>query len=259
MHVEDVAPYVPVPPPGEDELPYSDGEPRESELHVKQSDLLRESLEYGWADRQDFYVASNMFVYFSELQTKKNDFRGPDVFVALDTVRRVRKSWVVWQEGRGPDVGIELLSPSTEKVDRGDKMRIYGKLMRVSEYYLYDPETEILEGYRLDSGTLMYAPMTREANGDFVSVRLGLRIGLRPGRYQGVERAWVRWIDASGKVLPSGQDLAIAAQEDARAAQENTRAAQEDARAAQEKAAALAAKLAEYERRFGKLDEGSSS
>lgn len=79
MHVEDVAPYVPVPPPGEDELPYSDGEPRESELHVKQSDLLRESLEYGWADRQDFYVASNMFVYFSELQTKKNDFRGPDV------------------------------------------------------------------------------------------------------------------------------------------------------------------------------------
>jgi Uma2 family endonuclease len=256
----------------------------ESEIHVKQASLLRSSLEHGWADRDDFYVASNMFVYFSELQTKKNDFRGPDVFVALDTVRRVRKSWVVWQEGRGPDVVIELLSPSTEKVDRGDKMRIYGKLMRVAEYYLYDPETEILEGYRLDPGTWTYAPMTREANGDFASVRLGLRIGLRPGRYEGVERAWVRWIDASGQVLPSGEDLARAAQEKARTAEEKARAAEDEARAAEEKAraaedearaaeekarvaeekagsaeekaAALAAKLAEYEERFGKLGGG---
>jgi hypothetical protein len=26
-----------------------------------------------------------MFVYYSELQAKSNDFRGPDVFVVLDT------------------------------------------------------------------------------------------------------------------------------------------------------------------------------
>ena len=55
------------------------------------------------------FVGANMFLYFSQTQAKKNDFRGPDVFVVMDTTRRERKSWVVWEEdGRVPDVVIEL-------------------------------------------------------------------------------------------------------------------------------------------------------
>src|SRR5262245_34654149 len=102
-------------PPGEDDLPYDDGEPMDSERHLEQLSLLVEQLKLLWKDRDDVYVGGNMAIYFSELQAKKNDFRGPDVFVVLDTVKRERKSWVVWQEGgRTPDVVIELLSASTE-------------------------------------------------------------------------------------------------------------------------------------------------
>ena len=39
-----------------------------------------------------------MFLYFSKTQAKNNDFRGPDVFVVMNTSRRERKSWVVWEE-----------------------------------------------------------------------------------------------------------------------------------------------------------------
>ena len=68
----------------------------------------------------------------------KNDFKGPDVFVVLDTVRKDRKSWVVWEEeGRTPDVVIELLSESTEKADRGLKMRVYAKLLKVADKTIY--------------------------------------------------------------------------------------------------------------------------
>lgn len=243
-------PLAPIPPPGEDELPYSDGEPMESEKHRKQMTLLTQSLELAWDARDDFYVGGGMFLYFSEIQTKKrNDFRGPDVFVVLDTVRRVRKSWVVWQEERTPDVVIELVSATTEKADRGEKMRIYSKVLRVPEYYLYDPETDALEGYRLDVATSTYTPMSREPNGDLVSTRLGLRLGVRPGRYEGVQGNWLRWLDGRGRVLPTGE-------EQARAAEENARAAEENARAAEERAQDLAARLAEYERRFGKLGGG---
>nr|WP_322505530.1 hypothetical protein [Chroococcidiopsis cubana] len=44
-------------------------------------------------------------------------------FVALDVDgSRERQGWVVWEEdGRYPDVIVELLSPSTAKVDRGVK------------------------------------------------------------------------------------------------------------------------------------------
>lgn len=240
-------PYIPVIPPGEDELPCDDGEPMETEIHWKQMTLLRASLEHAWAERTDFYVGGNMFLYYSEIQTKKNDFRGPDVFVVLDTIRRVRKSWVVWQEERGPDVVIEITSPTTEKVDRGDKMRIYGKVLHVREYYLYDPETETLEGYTLDPDTRTYVAKSTGPSGDYTCAPLGLRLGLRPGRFMGVERSWVRWLDTSGDVLPTTE-------EEARAAERKASAAKQEASAAEQKAAALAAKMAEYEKRFGKLD-----
>ena len=53
-----------------------------------------------------------MFVYFSLEQVQNRDFRGPDFFVLLDVPRREHESWVVRQEGKGPDVVIELLSES---------------------------------------------------------------------------------------------------------------------------------------------------
>lgn len=139
----------------------------ESERHRAQMDLLIEALKLFWHDRDDVYVAGNMAIYFSELQAKKNDFRGTDVFVVLDTNRRERKSWVVWQEdGRTPDVVIELLSESTEAVDRGEKMRVYAKLLHVSEYYLFDPFSGALEAYTLDQATRSYVLRTGAARGE---------------------------------------------------------------------------------------------
>ncbi|WP_437283233.1 Uma2 family endonuclease [Sorangium sp. So ce375] len=237
---------IPIPPPGEDELLHDDGA-SQSERHRKQMDLLIEALDLLWKERDDVYVGGNMAVYFSELQAKKNDFRGPDVFVVLDTVRRERKSWVVWQEdGRTPDMVIELLSESTEKVDRADKMRIYAKLLRVPEYYLFDPFTGVLEAYALDITTMTYTSVAPGAGGDVVSPRLQLRLGVRRGRYHGLEADWLRWLDPEGHLVPTGE-------EQARAAEEQARAADERARAAQDEATLLAARLAEYEQRFGKL------
>jgi Uma2 family endonuclease len=237
--------HIPIPPPGEDELPYDDGEPMESDRHLAQMVLLINSLKLAWKDRDDVYVGGNMAIYYSELQTKKNDFRGPDVFVVLDTVRRERKSWVVWQEdGRTPDVVIELLSESTEHVDRGDKMRIYAKVLRVPEYYLFDPLTSTLEAYALDPATQSYERVAPRPDGDYTSARLHLRLGVRQSVHHGIDAPWLRWIDEEGRVLPTGEEQA--------------RAAEEQAQAAKEEAQQLAARLAEYEKRFGPLP-GSSA
>ena len=212
--------HVPVPPPGAKDLPYDDGEPMESERHVKQMTLLTQSLSLAWKDRQDFYVGGNMFLYFSELQTKKNDFRGPDVFVVLDTVKKERLSWVVWEEGgRTPDVVIELLSESTEDVDRGEKMQVYARALRVGEYYLFDPWTGVLEGYALDRASRTYRRMEAlDERGTVPCEQLGLRLGVVPGRYHDLEMGFLRWIDQDGRVLPTGEELATAAS--ARADQE---------------------------------------
>ena len=202
-------PFALTPPPGEDELPYSDGEPVDSETHRKQQGLLTHALELAWSDRTDFYVGGNMFVYYSHLQAKKNDFRGPDVFVVLGTVRRVRKSWVVWEEsGRTPDVVIEILSPTTEDTDRGEKMRIYAQLLHVPYYYLFDPATGVLEGYLLDTSIRGYVAMSPAPNGDLECPVLGLRLGVRHGSYEGVETDWLRWLDADGEQARAAEQRA---------------------------------------------------
>jgi len=89
-----------------------------------------------------------MFVYYSLEQARNQDFKGPDVFVVLVVPRRERKSWVVWEEGKGPDVVIELLSNSTAEHDKTAKKQTYQNRLRVPEYFWFDPfNPEDLAGF----------------------------------------------------------------------------------------------------------------
>jgi Uma2 family endonuclease len=141
--------------PGQDELPSDDGEPMETGFHDAQDALLKDTLIDAWRERHDFFVGGNMFVYFSERQVRANDFRGPDVFVVLGVDGHGRKSWVAWEEGgRLPDVVIEITSESTAHIDRGDKLRIYSEIWRTPAYFVFDPDTQVLEGFGLtNAGT----------------------------------------------------------------------------------------------------------
>lgn len=217
-------------PPSVDQLVCDDGEPMETARHRQQMTVLIESLEHAWAGREDFYVGGNMFLYFSETQTRKNDFRGPDVFVVMNTTRRERRAWVVWEEGgQTPDVVIELLSESTEHVDRGDKMRIYARALRVAEYFLFDPFGAKLEGYTLDSLRAEYVEKAPDAQGRLECQRLGLWLGVVPGVLWGVDAPWLRWLDERGQALPLPSETAK--RQAARAEAEAARAEAEAARA----------------------------
>lgn len=189
-------------PPSSDQLVYDDGEPLESARHRQQMNLLIESLEFAWRERSDFYVGGNMFLYFSETQSRRNDFRGPDVFVVLNTSRRERRAWVVWEEnGQTPDVVIELLSEQTEHVDRGEKMRVYARSLKIGEYFLFDPFSGVLEGYELDVLRARYVPKLPGSDGRLRCEQLDLYLGKVKSTLHGVEAEWLRWQHASGSVL----------------------------------------------------------
>jgi Uma2 family endonuclease len=210
-------PEEPVAPPGEYELPCDDGEPMESNRHRQQMTLLIQTLKRAWAGRHDYFVGGNMFVYFSELQVKHNDFRGPDVFVVLDTTDRDRRSWVAWGEnGKLPDVVIELLSNRTRHIDRGEKMRIYSRLWRTSQYFLYDPFSHELEGYHLDSDSSDYVPIQADERGLLPCRRLGLALGLHEGGFEGVGGTWLRWFTEAGELVATSEEAADAAEHRAR-------------------------------------------
>jgi hypothetical protein len=158
--------------------------------------------------------------------------------------RRERKSWVVWEEEKAPDVVIELLSESTAKKDKEEKKLIYQNRLRVTEYFWYDPfDPEDLAGHRLEGG--VYKSLNPDAQGKFSSEILGLVLVRWQGIYGDEQEpiTWLRWATPEGQLLPTIEELAE--QEKQRAEQEKLRAEQEKQRAEQEKLRAerLAAKL----------------
>jgi Uma2 family endonuclease len=237
-------PTQPTALPTQDELPCDDGVPMETQRHKFQMDLLIDPLLPWLEQREDGYVGGNMFVYFSTAQLKNQDFKGPDFFAVLGVPKKERKSWVVWEEEKAPDVVIELLSESTANQDKIEKKQIYQDKLRVSEYFWYDPfNPEDLAGFVLVDG--VYEPLQANEQGWLLSHRLGLALVRWEGDYKGVTAVWIRWATLEGVVLPTPQELAQAAQQKAQAAQQKAQAAQQKAEEAQEKAERLAAKLRE--------------
>jgi Uma2 family endonuclease len=129
-------------------------------------------------------------------------FRGPDVFYVGGVPPVERKAWVSWEEGdRLPDVIVELLSPSTAKIDRTVKKDLYGEVWHTPEYFLYERETHTLEGFRLSGGT--YRPIPPNAAGRLPSEELNLELGFWEGEKLGVQTTWLRLFDAEGRLVPT--------------------------------------------------------
>ncbi len=212
--------------PTQDELPYSDGEPMETNYHVLQMYLLIETLNLHWQQRDDVFVGGNMFVYFSPTQSRTEDYRGPDFFVVQGVKYRKRNSWVVWEEGgKAPDLVIELLSDTTAHKDRNEKKLIYQDKLQVPEYFLFDPLNGDLEGFRLRDR--IYQPIQPDERGRLISEQCQLALTRWEGVFSKIPSQWLRWETLDGKLLVTGE----------------------------ERAAALEAKLAQYQEKFGTLPE----
>jgi hypothetical protein len=85
---------------------------------------------------------------------------------------------MTWLEGgKCPEVVIEVTSPSTRHEDQGKKRKIYRDLLKVHEYFLFDPLDEyldpVLQGYRLVEGE--YQPI-EPIEGRLPSEILGLHL-----------------------------------------------------------------------------------
>ncbi|MGB3493779.1 MAG: Uma2 family endonuclease [Elainellaceae cyanobacterium] len=186
-------------PPTQTQIPDSDGEPMESQRHQFQMELLINALLPWLETRADGYVGGNMFVYYSLEQIRRRDFKGPDVFVVLGVPKGERRSWVCWEEGKTPDVVIELLSASTAETDKTSKKQIYEAQLHVPEYFWYDPDNpEDWAGFRLQGNAYMaIAPENERLESQ--SLRLSL-IRWR-GAFKGIEATWLRWATTDGSLL----------------------------------------------------------
>jgi Uma2 family endonuclease len=215
-----------------------DGIPMESFWHYNCMSLLIDVALYYCRERTDYFVGGNNFIYFNPDQARNRDYRGPDFFYIKSGVdqRRPREYWAIWEEsGRTPDVIVELLSPTTEREDRTTKFNIYEQTLRTPEYFLYDRDTERLDGWRLIGSS--YVALQPNERGWLWSEELGLWLGTWVGEYKTMAATWLRMYTPDGVLVPTALEAEQqrAEQERLEKEVERQRAEQERQRAEQER------------------------
>jgi Uma2 family endonuclease len=190
-------------------LPAEDGKPMESPWHRAATNLLIESVAHHFRGREDYYVGGNMIIYYLDPQQAMPGSKGPDFFYVRGVTRqRKREKWAVFREGKFPHVIVELLSPSTAAENRQAKKDVYEQIFETNEYFLYDPTSNQLEGWRLNVGR--YEPVTPDGHGRLWSEWLEMWLGAWSGVYQEMEETWPRFHDREGNLILTRAETAEA-------------------------------------------------
>lgn len=219
--------------PAEVHYPESDGQPMsDNTLQFEWITTIKGGLDALYRDDPNVFVAGDLLWYPVE---GKNTLRAaPDVMVVFGRPKGHRGSYQQWNEGGiPPSVVFEIVSPSNRTNEMVRKTVFY-QTYGVTEYYLYDPESGILDGL-LRSGEKFQE--IADTNG-YVSPRLGIRFELSDGN--------LRIIRPDGKPFLTYVELARqqeidherAEHERQRAEREHERAEQERQRAEQERRSA---------------------
>jgi Uma2 family endonuclease len=224
--------------------PTSDGRPMaETDTHRDDMLDLIETLKERFAAEPGVYVSGNLLLYYVPGDQRKHV--SPDVFVVRGVGMRQREYYLLWEEGKGPDVVIELTSSSTRVEDTKRKFALYQDVLKVPEYFLFDPRVDYLEpplvGYRLQRGK--YVPISRVKD-RLPSKVLGLHLERSGRELRLYDPEAGRWL-GTPRERTTGAELR-AAQAELRTAQAEARAALAEARAAQAEAL-LARQQAEIE------------
>jgi Uma2 family endonuclease len=180
--------------------PTSDGRPMaETDYHRKLMNILIQILDRHYAADPDTYVSGNLLLFY-----RPNDKRrhvSPDCMVVFGVPKMDRLNYLTWEEGKGPDVVIELTSKTTRREDISTKFELYRDVLKVKEYFLFDPFEDYLtpsmQGFRLRAGA--YQPIRPKA-GRLASGQLGLHLE-RDGQ------ALRLWDPPTGAWLPTPDEV----------------------------------------------------
>ncbi|NJR63272.1 MAG: Uma2 family endonuclease, partial [Cyanobacteria bacterium CRU_2_1] len=102
------------------------------------------------------------------------------------------------EEGKYPNVIVEILSQTTASVDRGLKKQIYQETFRTPDYYWFEPESLELQGFHLVDGR--YQALEANEQGWLWSEQLGLWLGVYESR--------LRLFTPEGHLLPTPEESA---------------------------------------------------
>jgi Uma2 family endonuclease len=156
--------------------PTADGRPMaETDWHRDIMYALIKVLQSFYAADPNVYVSGNLLLYY--VPGNKRRHVSPDVFVVKGVANHPRPYYLLWEEKKRPNLVIEVTSSSTRSEDVKKKFILYQDVLKVQEYFLFDPFEDYLDpsfqGYRLRQGKYFPIP---PVGGRLPSSVLGLQL-----------------------------------------------------------------------------------
>jgi Uma2 family endonuclease len=223
------------------------------EFHDLQPQLLSRTLRLTAYARKDYFTASDLNLYYDVKHPLWH--KRPDWFLAVDVPRLyeghdLRRSYVIWQEGRSPRIVVEFLSPGTDSEDLGrfynegpqtqpkkktrpkppGKFEVYEEYLRVSHYIVYSRYTQQLRYFKLVGGQYQEQSLNLQ-NPRLWLTDLEIGLGIWEGSFEDVSGHWLRWCDDQGNWLPTDTEQAEIDKEQAEMDREQAEMDKEQAQA----------------------------
>jgi Uma2 family endonuclease len=203
-----------------------DDEPVDNLFSEKQQRLLTRSLYSSWTpppapaspeQKRVFLAAANVGVYFALRRPPlvPDFFLSLDVQVADDWYAKQHRSYMFWEFGKAPELVLEIVS-NQEGDELGRKLVGYAQI-GVLYYVVYDPEQNLSEEV-LQSFVLRDGEYQRLLNQFYP--RLGLGLTMWQGEFEGKTDTWLRWCDAQGQLIATGEERAVQAEAEVAALRE---------------------------------------
>jgi Uma2 family endonuclease len=213
--VDDLRPF-----PDHTQLPESDGTFVKNFQEHPQSLLLTDSITPILQQRHrdgHYCIGQDSGIYWRETEPPEKGAEAPDWFYVpnvpptLDGL--VRRSYVLWREHIAPVIALEFVSgDGSEERDQTPwkgKFWVYEQVIHPWFYGIYEVKKASVEVYHLVDG--QYQILPPNPRGHYPIPQMGVELGIWQGQYQNLELPWLRWWDAEGNLLLTGDERAAQA------------------------------------------------
>jgi Uma2 family endonuclease len=221
------------------DYPTSDGKPMaETRLHMQVMIDIIQALEDHFAADPMLLVGGNQLLCYEEGNRRRHV--SPDVYIIRGVSKLpLRENILPWVEGKAPDVIMEITSKTTRREDQTKKHTIYRDLLKIPEYFQFDPTEDYLkpslQGVRLIGNN--YEPIIA-VDGRLPSEILGLHLE-RSGNFLKLwDPARRSWLLTPGERVKEQEQLAEQQRQRAEAAERREAMERQTAEVAQQRLAA---------------------
>ena len=203
--------------PDHTQLPGSDGKFVKNLQEHPQSILLTDSIQPVLKQRHSdghYCIGQDSGIYWRLTAPPENGAEAPDWFYVPNVPPtlngQMRRSYVMWKEIVAPLIVLEFVSGNGEeerdKTPITGKFWVYEQAIRVPYYGIYEIAKASIEVYRLVGDS--YELLPPNERGHYPITSLGVELGIWQGLYQNVTLPWLRWWDAQGSLLLTGEERA---------------------------------------------------